>query len=145
VLFHTPYFNKNEGGLNLLTIDDARPVAAWSSYHAQYCVTELGITAARERAIAWALADVRARGIPERVAAYETQLAQVRAQRRRCSPSATGSRRRGRATRGSRRSRRSRGSAADRRGDGGAAAWSAAPPRRSGHSISPMAWKPLST
>jgi hypothetical protein len=81
VLFHTPYFNKNEGGLNLLTIDDARPVAAWSSYHAQYCVTELGITAARERAIAWALADVRARGIPERVASYEAQLAEVRAQR----------------------------------------------------------------
>ena len=81
MLFHTPFFNRHEGGLNLLTIDDARPVAAWSSYHAQYCVTELGITAARERAIAWALADVRARGIPERVAAYEEQLAEVRAHR----------------------------------------------------------------
>jgi hypothetical protein len=81
VLFHTPYFNRHEGGLNLLTIDDARPVDAWSHYHADYCVTELRLSGAREEAIAWALADVRARGLAAQAAAYEAQLAEVRAHR----------------------------------------------------------------
>jgi hypothetical protein len=81
MLFTTPFFNRHERGLNLLTIDDARPIDAWSHYHADYCVTELRLTAAREAAIAWALDDVRARGIADREADYLAQLAQVRAER----------------------------------------------------------------
>jgi hypothetical protein len=81
VLLRTPYFNRHEGGLNLLAIDDARPIDAWSHYHADYCRTELGLSAARERAIAWALDDVRGRGLPEREEAYAVQLAEVRAHR----------------------------------------------------------------
>jgi hypothetical protein len=77
VLFHTPFFNRNEGGLNLLTVDDARPVAAWSHYHAAYAQGELEISASRERAVRWALDDVRARGLPEQVALYEAQLAEL--------------------------------------------------------------------
>jgi hypothetical protein len=80
MLFPTPFFNKHEGGLNLLAIDDARPVAAWSHYHATYAVAALAVVESRERAIAWALADVRARGLAGQVAAYEAQLAEVRAE-----------------------------------------------------------------
>jgi hypothetical protein len=79
MVFHTPYFNKHEGALNLLTIDDARPVDAWSRHHAEYCVTALGLSTSRMRAIAWALDDVRARRMPEQVTAYEGQLAAARA------------------------------------------------------------------
>lgn len=81
MLFHTRFFNPHEGGLNLLTIDDARPVAAWSHYHASYTVAALAIAESRERAVAWALDDVRARGLSGQVAAYEAQLAAVRAHR----------------------------------------------------------------
>jgi hypothetical protein len=79
MVFRTPFFNPHEGALNLLTIDDARPVDAWSRYHAEYCVTALCLSTGRTRAIAWALDDVRARGLPEQVAAYEAQLATARA------------------------------------------------------------------
>ncbi len=81
MLFRTPFFNPHEGALNLLAIDDARPVAAWSHYHASYTVTALALAESRERAIAWALADVRARGLAGQAAAYEAQLAAVRAHR----------------------------------------------------------------
>jgi hypothetical protein len=81
VLFHDRFFNLNEGGLNLLAIDDARPVAAWSHYHANYALTELAILAERERALRWALDDLRARGLDGQVRAYEAQLAEVEARR----------------------------------------------------------------
>ncbi len=81
MLFRTPFFNPHEGGLNLLAIDDARPVAAWSHYHAAYAVSALAVAESRERAVAWALDDVRARGLAGQVAAYEAQLAAVRAER----------------------------------------------------------------
>jgi hypothetical protein len=77
VLFHTPFFNPNEGGLNLLTVDDARPVAAWSHYHAAYAQGELEIAEWRERAVRWALDDVRARGLAGQVEIYEAQLASL--------------------------------------------------------------------
>lgn len=77
MLFHDRYFNLNEGGLNLLAIDDARPVAAWSHYHATYAIRELGIVAAREEAIRWALDDLRGRGMDGQVRAYEAQLAEL--------------------------------------------------------------------
>jgi hypothetical protein len=81
VLFHDRFFNPNEGGLNLLAIDDARPVAAWSHYHATYAIRELGILAARADAVRWALDDVRGRGMDGQVRAYEAQLADIEARR----------------------------------------------------------------
>jgi hypothetical protein len=80
-VLHGRYFNPHEGALNLAGIDDARPVAAWSHHHADYCVTELSLTASRQRAIEWALADVRRRGLAGQVEVYEAQLAHVRAYR----------------------------------------------------------------
>jgi hypothetical protein len=79
VLFHDRFFNHNEGGLNLLAIDDARPVAAWSHYHAAYAIRELRLLAAREQAIQWALDGLRARNDVGQVQAYEAQLAEVQA------------------------------------------------------------------
>ena len=81
MLFHDRFFNHHEGGLNLLAIDDARPVAAWSHYHATYAIRELGILNAREEALRWALDDLRARGMDGQVRAYEAQLAELEARR----------------------------------------------------------------
>ena len=81
MLFHDRFFNHNEGGLNLLAIDDARPVAAWSHYHATYAIRELAILDSREGALRWALDRVRARGMDGQVRAYEAQLAELEARR----------------------------------------------------------------
>ena len=52
----------HDGVLGFIGFDDDRPVALWSSYHADRCVVRLREARARLRVAEWALADVQARG-----------------------------------------------------------------------------------
>lgn len=78
--FLIPDLNVHDGVLGLIGIDDDRPMAAWSHYHAQRCVTQLAIAQARVRVAEGTLADVSARGDARCIARAEQWLAQVRAE-----------------------------------------------------------------
>lgn len=69
-----------DGIWSLYGIDDDRPMAAWSSYHATRCVEQLPIARARVKAAEWALADVQARGLAACIAKAGAHLARVRAE-----------------------------------------------------------------
>jgi hypothetical protein len=71
-------FTVNDGILGLACIDDDRPLALWSHYHAERCTTQLAIARARVRIAEWTLADVAPRGDARCTAAAEARLAAVR-------------------------------------------------------------------
>lgn len=80
----------NDGIWAWYGIDDDRPLAAWSSYHAARCMEQLPIAQARVRIAEWTLADVQPRGSAAVIAkAYlhlqhaKTELATWEAQARR--------------------------------------------------------------
>ena len=68
-----------DGVWALYGIDDDRPLAAWSSYHAARCVDQLVIARARVKAAEWALTDVQARGHAACIAKAGAHLARMRA------------------------------------------------------------------
>lgn len=73
-------FSVNDGILGLVAIDDDRPVALWSHYHAERCVAQLAIARERVRIAEWTLADVTPRGDARLVGRAEARLAAVRAE-----------------------------------------------------------------
>ncbi len=68
-----------DGVWALYGIDDDRPMAAWSSYHAARCVDQLVIARARVKAAEWALGDVQTRGNAACIAKAGAHLARMRA------------------------------------------------------------------
>ncbi|AMW05476.1 hypothetical protein [Gemmatimonas phototrophica] len=70
----------NDGIWAWYGIDDDRPMAAWSRFHATRCVEQLAINRARVGAAEWALADVQARGIVPCIAKAAAHLARARAE-----------------------------------------------------------------
>jgi hypothetical protein len=68
----------NDGIWALYGIDDDRPMAAWSSYHAARCVDQLAIANSRVKVAEWALADVQAKGLAHCVAKAGAHLARAR-------------------------------------------------------------------
>lgn len=70
----------NDGIWALYGIDDDRPLAAWSSYHAARCVEQLAIARSRVKVAEWALADVQAKGLDRCVAKAGAHVARARAE-----------------------------------------------------------------
>jgi len=69
----------HDGILGFIGIDDDRPVAAWSGYHATRCVQRLAEAQSRVAVSEWALADVTSRGAHDCIARAEANLSAARA------------------------------------------------------------------
>lgn len=69
----------NDGVWSLYGIDDDRPVAAWSRYHAERYAARVTEATAREKISEWALADVTAKNIPAAMVKATQTLAVARA------------------------------------------------------------------
>ncbi len=68
----------SDGLWSLAGIDDDRPVAVWSSYHAVRCVQQLKIARQREKVAEWQLADVTARALPASIVRAQANLRNAR-------------------------------------------------------------------
>ncbi len=64
----------HDGILGFVGFDDDRPVAMWSSFHAERCVVRLREATSRLAVSAWALADVTARGATSCIANAEANV-----------------------------------------------------------------------
>lgn len=74
-------FSLHDGVWGLVGFDDDRPVALWSSYHADRCMQRLRESRGRIAAAEWALHDVSTRGATACIANAEQTLAAARADR----------------------------------------------------------------
>lgn len=72
-------FTTHDGIWGLYGIDDDRPVAMWSGFHAVRCVERLAQSRSRVAVAEWALADVTRRGATSCIAGAAATLAEARA------------------------------------------------------------------
>ncbi len=69
----------HDGVLGFIGFDDDRPVAMWSSFHADRCVTRLSEARSRLAVANWALNDVTTRGATDCIARAQHNLDAARA------------------------------------------------------------------
>jgi len=79
-----PYFNVYDGVLGALTIDDEKPMAIWSHYHADALAARMTEYRQRLRVAEWTVADTAAR-----LAAHADASEGVRARLQACAANAT--------------------------------------------------------
>lgn len=82
-----PYFNVYDGVLGALTIDDEKPMAIWSHYHADALAARMTEFRQRLRVAEWTVADTAAR-----LAANEGASDSVRARLQACATNAVAER-----------------------------------------------------